>query len=256
MHFDPTIFAVMTGVGVVVGFVGAGGSGLALAILTTSFHVPIHVALGTCLASSVFTTLSGTVSHVREKNVDPYLGTVAGLAGVIGAFVGVSLAIHTQPERLKVLCGLVILFSVSLIYVRTRTVSSFVPSDEWSLPRKLLSMSSLKLGGIGLMAGGLSGLFGISGGPFLQLGFIGLLGIPLVLAVGTASLSLVFVGISAAVTYWEGGFIDFALLFNVVAGSMIGSYFGAKLTRRVPYQVLRFSVVSLGVLAAGMLLFF
>lgn len=43
--------------GILLGFIGAGGSGFIIAILTVLYGVPIHTALGTSLAAMVFTTL-------------------------------------------------------------------------------------------------------------------------------------------------------------------------------------------------------
>ena len=44
------IVLVMFLLGLVLGFVGAGGAGFVIALLTMMFHIPIHTALGTSLA--------------------------------------------------------------------------------------------------------------------------------------------------------------------------------------------------------------
>ena len=59
-------------------FVGAGGAGFIIAILTLVFHIPIHVALATSLTAMAFTTLSGVVSHYREGNVALIIGGIVG----------------------------------------------------------------------------------------------------------------------------------------------------------------------------------
>ena len=56
-------------VGLLLGFVGAGGSGFIISILTVVFGYPIHTALGTALAAMFFSSLSGSVSHYREGNM-------------------------------------------------------------------------------------------------------------------------------------------------------------------------------------------
>ena len=63
------IFLAMLLLGGIVGFVGAGGAGVTIALLTAFFGVPVHTALGTSLAGMMFTTLSGSVSHFREGNI-------------------------------------------------------------------------------------------------------------------------------------------------------------------------------------------
>lgn len=57
------VFAAMLLLGAVIGFVGAGGAGVMITLLTVGFDVPIHTALGTSLAAMAFTTLSGSYSH-------------------------------------------------------------------------------------------------------------------------------------------------------------------------------------------------
>ena len=56
------IFLSMLLLGAVIGFVGAGGAGVTITLLTVGFGVPIHTALAVALASMVFTTLSGALS--------------------------------------------------------------------------------------------------------------------------------------------------------------------------------------------------
>ena len=74
--------------GILLGFVGAGGAGFIIAILTLVFHIPIHVALATSLTAMAFTTLSGVVSHYREGNVALIIGGIVGGFGAIGSYIG------------------------------------------------------------------------------------------------------------------------------------------------------------------------
>ncbi|OAA83524.1 hypothetical protein WY13_03311 [Clostridium ljungdahlii] len=48
------IILVMFIVGIALGFVGAGGSGFIISILTVIFGFTIHVSLGTALAAMIF----------------------------------------------------------------------------------------------------------------------------------------------------------------------------------------------------------
>ncbi|MGG2225711.1 TSUP family transporter [Bacillus subtilis] len=63
------IILVMFLLGIILGFIGAGGAGFVIALLTLLFHIPIHTALGTSLAGMAFTSLSGAYSHYREGNI-------------------------------------------------------------------------------------------------------------------------------------------------------------------------------------------
>ena len=82
------IFLSMLLLGTLIGFVGAGGVGVTITLLTVGFNIPIHIALGVALSSMVFTMISGVISHLRENEVELKTGLIIGLGGVIGAFVG------------------------------------------------------------------------------------------------------------------------------------------------------------------------
>jgi uncharacterized protein len=90
---------------VILGFIGAGGAGLLLALLTSVFHLPIHQAIGTALAAMCFVTVSGAISHYREGNVAPRVGIIVGVSGMLGAVVGAVLSRGVPEEILKVGAG-------------------------------------------------------------------------------------------------------------------------------------------------------
>ena len=82
------IIITMLVMGILLGFVGAGGAGFIIAILTLVFQIPIHVALATSLTAMAFTTLSGVVSHYREGNVALIIGGIVGGFGAICSYIG------------------------------------------------------------------------------------------------------------------------------------------------------------------------
>ena len=70
------IFVAIILLGSVIGFVGAGGAGVTITLLTVGFGVPVHTALAVSLAAMTFTMISGTVSHYREHEVDVKPGAI------------------------------------------------------------------------------------------------------------------------------------------------------------------------------------
>ena len=75
-------------VGLLIGFVGAGGAEVAVAILATGFDLPVHAAIGTAITAMFFVTISGAMSHLREGNFALRLGLIVGLSGAAGAILG------------------------------------------------------------------------------------------------------------------------------------------------------------------------
>ncbi|WP_157669228.1 sulfite exporter TauE/SafE family protein, partial [Bacillus cereus] len=94
------IIITMLVMGVLLGFVGAGGAGFIIAILTLVFHIPIHVALATSLTAMAFTTLSGVISHYREGNVVLTIGGIVGGCGAFGSYIGSKIGSLIPPYLL------------------------------------------------------------------------------------------------------------------------------------------------------------
>jgi uncharacterized membrane protein YfcA len=72
-------------IGLLIGFVGAVGAEVAVAILTTGLDLLAHTAIGTAITAMFFVTISGAMSHLCEGNVVLCLGLVVGLSGAAGA---------------------------------------------------------------------------------------------------------------------------------------------------------------------------
>lgn len=93
---------------------------------------------------------------------------------------------------------------------------------------------------LGLLAGVLSGLFGIGGGlvivPAFALGFK----LPIHRAIGTSLAALLLpVGFLGAWEYWRRGDVDVRFAALVAFGLFVGAFFGAKVSLTLPPQVLR-----------------
>ena len=112
------LFLSMLFMGGLIGFVGAGGSGVIITLLVVGFGVPIHQALAVALGSMAFTTLSGAISHYREREVVPLTGTVLGTGGLVGALIGAVLSNHIEAPHLSLFTGIMLLSSASLLYLR------------------------------------------------------------------------------------------------------------------------------------------
>ena len=63
------VFAAMLLLGILLGFVGAGGAGVMITMLSVGFDIPMQVALGTSLAAMAFTSLSGSVSRINCERI-------------------------------------------------------------------------------------------------------------------------------------------------------------------------------------------
>ncbi len=238
--------------GILLGFIGAGGSGFIIALLTVIFNVPIHTALGTSLAAMVFTTLSGAYSHYRQGNIDMKAGVTVGVSGAIMSFVGSKIAVWIPVHSLHWLTAGMLFLSAVMLIVRLFIVDGLKELDKRK-PKtagKFLIMAA----SVGFMTGILSGTFGIGAAPFIQLGLMLALGLPVQVSVGTTMLVILPIAIAGGAGYYFEGYFNALLLFQVLAGTMIGSYIGAKFTNSVPLPILKSAMVLTPILAGVILL--
>ncbi len=94
--------------------------------------------------------------------------------------------------------------------------------------------------GIGLLAGILSGLFGIGGGIVIVPLLILLVGLTTTQAAGTSLAALLLpVGALGALEYWRGGFVDLRFAAILAVGLLLGAYLGARLGISLPVEVVQ-----------------
>ena len=249
-----TIFFAMFGLGILLGFVGAGGAGIVIAILTTVFSVPIHTAMGTSLSAMIFTALSGAFSHFREENIEARIGAAIGIFGAVGAFVGAKIAVLLPANDLKWLTAGMMFLSGILFFIRLFFASKgiFARLEPESAPIGFRFWAAAC--GLGIVTGILSGTFGIGATPFIQIGLLVFFGMSIRQAAGTTMFIILPIALLAGLGFLTAGYLNAVLLLKVTMGLMFGSYIGAKFTNRLPLPVLKTAMITMPFLAGFLLL--
>jgi hypothetical protein len=242
--------------GLLLGFIGAGGAGLVVALLTSVFGLEFHEAIGTALAAMCFVTIAGSISHYREGNIAVTIGVVAGLAGAIGAAIGAAIGQDITARPLQLAAGLALWVLALLVWLRLRLVerapgAAIVGHGATQGPVRRMIASV----GLGLSGGAAAAFFGVGMAPFLQFGLLTVLKLPLRQTVGTTMLTLVFISLSGTLILARHGDVSVPHLIGTVVGLSSGSYLGARYTRRVRREVLRTAVVVVPIVAGAMLIF-
>jgi uncharacterized protein len=246
-------------IGLLIGFVGAGGAGVAVAILTTGFDLPAHTAIGTAIVAMFFVTISGALSHLREGNVAQRLGLVLGLSGALGAVIGADMSQSVDDQTLAMAAGFALWGLAVLMWLRTRLTGAMPTARELEWHGESASARSPRewLAGIGLGAtgGAAAAFFGVGMAPLLQLGLLTVHHLPLRQTVGTTMLVLVFISASGGAALARHGDVSLPHLAGLTIGLASGAYIGARFTRRAPRRLLRSAVVTIPFVAGSMLLF-
>jgi uncharacterized membrane protein YfcA len=104
---------------------------------------------------------------------------------------------------------------------------------------------------VGLLAGTLSGFFGIGGGIIIIPVLIYLVGFSQHMAQGTTLAAMIPpIGLMAAIAYWRAGNVDIKAAALIAAGFFIGGWISGTLVQNIPEAVLRRSFAVLLALTA------
>ena len=231
--------------GFLAGLLGVGG-GLVivpvLAFIFTAQHFPVeaimHLALGTSLASILFTSLSSVRAHHGHGAVN--WGVVRGITpGIIaGTLAGTVVAAQLSTFFLKTF------FVVFLYYVATQMVLNIKPKPTRELP------GAAGLFAAGGVIGGVSSLVGIGGGT-LSVPFMTWCNVKMHQAIGTSAAIGFPIAAAGAVGYiangWSAGglpsyslgYVYLPALIGLVLASVLTAPFGAKLAHRLPVAKLK-----------------
>lgn len=230
-------------IGTISAMTGIGGGVFMVSFLSLVYNLSPHQAVGTSLATIIFTSLSSTIGYSRQRKIDYKVGLILTLTAIPGAFVGAFLTNFVTPRNL----GLI--FGVFLVFVALRMIFQFnlygfeIPKIGKSWRRKITDSdgdifeynANVNLGLVLSFFGGLaSGLLGIGGGavmvPVLHL----TMNFPMHITVATSMFIMIFTTISGALTHFSFGNVrvDYAIFLSigVIFGAQLGAYFSKKVS--------------------------
>ena len=207
------IFLAMIVLGGMIGFLGAGGAGVPITLLTVGFGVPVQMALAVALASMTFTMISGTISHYLEQEVEVKPGMIIGGSGIFGSIAGASVSNLMPADILSVMTAVMLMVSGFILYIRLYHDGWL--SRHFPVRQTLLTGCKLYLYGAitGLIVGFLSSAFGIGAAAFIQIALMVVFGISLLRAIGTCMMIVLPISAAGGLSYLFNGRLD-VLIFR------------------------------------------
>lgn len=224
---------------------GGVGSAIVLVPVMHWFGVPFNEAKPTGLFVNTVSLLGSSLSNIRQGKLDFSLGLPIILGSVLFAPLG-AYASTFIPE--KVVLGLFVCFllfsSNMMLFFKGGKYKEQFRNDR----------PIAQLGGIGAIAGFISGLLGVGGGGFIAPAMM-LLGFnPKKIAAVTAFV-VPFSSLTGFVAYWSMGHFNPAVALPVGLAACAGGYLGAHVmqSRLSPATVKRFLAVCILGLGVRML---
>lgn len=250
------IGAVLLGVliGVLSGLLGIGGGVVMVPVFRLAFGLSALASTATSLFTIIPTSISGFVTHLRNKTCVPKLGLAMGIGGACTSPLGVWLASVSPSWAVMVAAALVIGYSAFNMVRKVMKASKAtanapeaaaetpeVPSSAPEIPADpVLTSRRFVLGAcIGLIAGLVSGYVGVGGGFIMVPLMLAWLDMPMKKASGTSLVAIMILAIPGAITQGMLGNIDFLVGIATAAGSIPGAVIGARLVTRIPERTLR-----------------
>jgi hypothetical protein len=237
---------------------GIGGGILLSPILALHFGIPIRQAIGTSLVAVITTSAASSSVHLQRHTTDIRLGMTLELATAFGAAVTAYLVGYFNRSALEGLFAAFLLYSSFTILKRGGKVKpeealatgnggqTVIPPYEPQRYPLGLSMS--------LVAGGLSGLLGIGGGPIkVPLMYI-FMKVPLMVATATSNFMIGVTAAASAIVYYRRGDILVEIAAPLAVGVFLGSLLGARLAPRIHTRHLAYLLVAIMLYLAASLI--
>ncbi|MBN3968729.1 sulfite exporter TauE/SafE family protein [Pseudomonas gregormendelii] len=231
--------------GVLAGLFGVGGGIIIVPVLVYSFTIQgfdgsvlTHLAVGTSLATILFTSIQSVRAHHRVGAVQWKVFISMTIGIMVGAPLGSVTADFIDGPNLQKIIG------VFALVVAMKMALDFTPKTSRGLPGKT------GLGLAGSVIGWASAIFGIGGGS-MTVPFLTWHGLTVQQAVATASATgfptAVIGALSFMILGWHDaalpqnslGFIYLPALIGISLTSMASAQFGAKLAHKLPSKTLK-----------------
>lgn len=235
--------------GVLAGLFGIGGGLIVVPVLVYSFtaqgldpNVLTHMAVGTSLATIVFTSINSIAGHQKRGAINWYVVRWMTVGLLFGSVLGGKMAAWLPGADLQVIIGVfAICMSVQLFFgLGTKHAADAL----FTLPTKLwLSIS-------GAVVGCASSIFGIGGGS-LTVPLLSWKRMPMKNAVGTSAACGMPIAIFGALSFlyfgWSApdrpahsvGYIYLPALIGIAATSMFSAGLGVKLAHKLSPVLLK-----------------
>jgi len=229
---------------------GTGGGIMITPMLALYFGLPIEQAIGTSLIAVITTSAASSSVHLQRHTADIRLGMTLELATALGAATTAYLVGYINRTALEVLFATFLLYAaITIVRKGGKTQDErdeYVPGPNGEVVIPPYEPKRYPLGmGASLVAGGLSGLLGIGGGPIKVPVMYLFMGVPLMVATATSNLMMGVTAAASAFVYYQRGDIQPSVAAPMAAGAFVGSLAGARLSPRVPRKWVTFLLVTI-----------
>ncbi len=246
------------------GMLGVGGGFILVPLLALILGLDAHQAVGTSLATIMFTGSFSALTYFKQKRLDWRLGLLMEVSTMPGGLTGSFLTTYISSKGLKNLFAIFLIALALSMILRKNRFESKKEMRKGSLrwKRSLRDSSGmlfeyqvdvLRLLIIGFFAGLASGFFGIGGGV-IKVPALYNLGVPIHIAVATSTFMITLTAFSGTIGHSFLGHVSWLKVAGIVPGLLLGTNLGTRVSRRARSRVLRMCFSSVLIIMALLLL--
>ena len=212
----------------------------------------MQMALGTSMATIIFTSLASAIAHQRFHNIEWQVVKNMGAGVVLGTWAGAFLAKIIPPQPLA------IFYTAFVLFTAVNMVMNINAEPRGTLPRPIFQ------GIAGAAIGALSAVVSIGGGSLI-VPYLHYCGVQIKRAIGTSSAIGVAVALGGTLGYiyngwetssgiWEWGHVYLPALIVLLVASHLTAPLGALCTQKWPIKrIKQIFALLLVILAVRML---
>jgi len=243
---------------------GLGGGFIIVPVLIIFFGLPVQNAVAVSLVAMCGTSISATITYVRQKRVDYLLGLVYDALDLPGVVLGAYLTTFLPSNLLAGIVGMLIIVMSVLLFTRNkedeqveeqnfqeqsrngRWKKTLVDSSgrvfKYVIRSPLLVLLSSFTGGL------VAGMCGLGGG-ITDTSTMILLGVSPHVAVASSEFAMTLTSLTGVFAHGLLNNILFDYAASITVGTVIGAQVGSTLAKRVKGKTLRKILSTIGFLA-------
>lgn len=248
------IFAIGLSAGLTTSLTGASAVMITVPILNLFLHFSMLQSIGTSLMVDALASAFISYTYYKHDNTDIKSGIWVILGSILGAQVGVAVAVLHVPDK-----GLGCLFGICLVIMGMAMwrygLNKEAITSMFGNPLNIENNSFQIIGSmiLGFIVGIITGMLGAGGGIMILLILIFVLKFSLQKAIGTSTFMMAVTALSGTVGYGYHGEVNFLTGLVLAAGAVITGVLGAKFANGVEEKILT-KVAAVVFIALGILM--
>lgn len=237
-------------VGIIAGFFsglfGIGGGIIMMPFLLLTLQQNFNEAKATSLFVITIVSFIGEYKHSKYGNLNLRYGFLFGIFGIIGSIIGTYFSYFVPLGILEILFGIALILVATRLFFKEVKVEKEKDGNKFIIPL------------VGIFTGFVAGLFGVGGGIVMVPAMV-FLGLPILTAIGTSLLAIIFTSVSATVVNIAYEMLSFEIAIPIAISSLIGVEYGVKTANKMKSENLKkafaITLILIGIYIIGRVFF-